>query len=1239
MASGSPNKACMLLKADTVEIRDAPIAEVGKDDVLIRVEATGICGSDLHNYSHGGVGKDLIKEPLILGHESAGIVVEVGSAVTDVAVGDRVAIEPTMFCRKCHNCKTGKTNVCRNFRQASLSPTQGTLCQYYVCDADFAVKIPASISWEQAGCIQPLAVAIQLAKRAKFGAGQTVAVFGCGPLGCLVMATARAYGVTKILAFDISQRRVDFAKKLWADYAVLSPKVGQGQDYSEWAEGFKASALKEAGVDSWGVDISVEASGAEVCMHAGITFVHSGGTYVQAGLGRAVNSFPTFQVVAKELDVIGSVRYTAGCFKTAIDLMESGKIDLEPMITAVFPLSRSKEALEAVRKGDDLKVIIMNQQGLTGIQVKDINDNAAVARQQANTVDSRLAKVEETLEKLLPVTKALETWMRQNSQQFPFSVPNSDPGPSQHSQNSHKSSPEPSHPRVPYRPSAAIQQLSRYPSSGSVLSPTAASEIMDEEENEGPEQWSDRFSHLTKDSYGNLRYTGGTSTFMLVEALTTLQDSTSDASPESQTSNKSANITLPFFDPSGRFKVQEALPRPEDVVYPSPERADELVSLYFTRIHHTFPILHQHVFLERYTKTMAAKSSGKPSKDCAFLASLFAVFACGACISKKEKSADPQYRRFGGMEYYERAQLLFWTSAGLSQILPGYNVLPFWPSVMQTGTLLRKVGSMLVRPVRRAQDLGLHRSSRRSSLPPFEKEMRRRVWWCVYGIDRVLSIALGRPSGAHDDDCNVEMPAELDDAQLLASVEGATISKTGDSYMTGFVALLEIYIIAGKVMRFVHSLQINDPQSEQTRKTVAAIDAELEHWLNHLPPTVRFAANNRQNPKMLTLCLITFFVYYSAVIDLHRPFIPDGTSLSPDLTSLGQCMSAARSCIRIGEITQEASIDASDFAPFGVRGPIYNSKRAAEYGVNLNAKSVQLSGITLLRCVYYLNHQELVSAIINDADKCVKILEKMQEIWPASKRCGEIVSDLLVMVKTRLYGGSSAIEDLQAAQQLHTSKNQERPEPLSSTASASRGKRKRSDAEVVSPQRNRVNGNVWENGIASSSHVSEGHQNLNNNPHHSSSLGMMDPSLAEGRSHQRLSNLRTSMEPVAEPNGPYPGQHSYSPSQHNPVPGHPRIPQSPTHQMGPPPPPHAYPPANPAPPQLSLDINAIYAGQQIDGLPFSNDFIGDDLLALVGNVIKPSAQPSAQMFEENAQVLWQAFHGQQQDWPFTGGSG
>jgi len=144
-----------------VEIRDVPLLPVGDGDVLVKVEATGICGSDLHTYSHGGVGHSFIKEPQVLGHESAGTVVQVGADVTDLKVGDRVAIEPTRFCRKCYNCRIGKTNVCRFFKQASMPGNPGTLSQYFACESDLAVKIPESLSWEEAGCIQPLAVAIQ----------------------------------------------------------------------------------------------------------------------------------------------------------------------------------------------------------------------------------------------------------------------------------------------------------------------------------------------------------------------------------------------------------------------------------------------------------------------------------------------------------------------------------------------------------------------------------------------------------------------------------------------------------------------------------------------------------------------------------------------------------------------------------------------------------------------------------------------------------------------------------------------------------------------------------------------------------------------------------------------------------------------------------------------------------------------------------------------------------------------
>ncbi|KAJ7598516.1 GroES-like protein [Mycena floridula] len=363
MAFTSPtNYACTLLKPMTIEIRDIPMPLVGPDDVLVQVYSTGICGSDLHNYTHGGVGKNLITEPLVIGHESAGIIVQVGEAVTRIAVGERVAIEPTMFCHTCHNCKAGKTNICRNVRQASMSPTQGTLAQYYACPSEYIVKLPDSISWEIAGCIQPLAVAVQLAKRAGFAEGKSIAVFGCGPLGCLVMAVAQAYGASKILAFDILPKRVGFAKNHWADYATVSLKMLEGESYEDWAQRFKLDALEAAGLDTWGVDIAVEASGVEPCMHAGMTFLHPGGTYVQAGLGHSVTTFPTLQIVAKELDLVGTVRYTAGCFQAAIDLLSSGKVDLKSMVTAVFPLAKSVEALEAVRKGDALKVVIMNQE-------------------------------------------------------------------------------------------------------------------------------------------------------------------------------------------------------------------------------------------------------------------------------------------------------------------------------------------------------------------------------------------------------------------------------------------------------------------------------------------------------------------------------------------------------------------------------------------------------------------------------------------------------------------------------------------------------------------------------------------------------------------------------------------------------------------------------------------------------------------------------------------------------------
>lgn len=196
------------------------------------------------------------------------------------------------------------------------------------------------------------------------------------------MAVARAYGVSKILAFGRTQPRIDFAKKFAADYASPTPVPPKDQSkYRPWADEFKNNALKDAGLDpGWGVDVVVESSGAESCIHAGVAFLHNGGTcefswklhrisiqvaiysVLQCGFSPPNVSFPMLQAITKELDVITSLRYTSGCFQTAVNLLVTKKIDVKPMITSVLPLAKTEEALKALNGGGtELKVVIMNQ--------------------------------------------------------------------------------------------------------------------------------------------------------------------------------------------------------------------------------------------------------------------------------------------------------------------------------------------------------------------------------------------------------------------------------------------------------------------------------------------------------------------------------------------------------------------------------------------------------------------------------------------------------------------------------------------------------------------------------------------------------------------------------------------------------------------------------------------------------------------------------------------------------------
>jgi D-xylulose reductase len=352
----SSNRACVWVAARKVEVQERPVQPLGDHDVLVQIMSTGICGSDCHNYE-----SDKVSKQLVLGHESAGIIKEIGKAVTNRSVGQRVAVEPGFACRVCEFCVQGRTNVCANLKYCGLDPTDGTLCQLFTCEATMTVPIPDNISWEEAGAIQPLAIAVQLARRAALNAHHTMAICGCGPLGLLILAVAKAYGVRKIVMFDIEQSRIDFALKYGAHAGFVPPARSESHQPFDFAQEYAQSIIKEAGVEH-GFDIAVEASGAQFCAQLAVCLLKNGGTCIQAGLGKQLTAVPLFLLTAKELNIKGTVRYTPGCYADAISLLSRGLVDLRPLITSTYPLTKCAEAFEAQHARKDIKIVIMNQE-------------------------------------------------------------------------------------------------------------------------------------------------------------------------------------------------------------------------------------------------------------------------------------------------------------------------------------------------------------------------------------------------------------------------------------------------------------------------------------------------------------------------------------------------------------------------------------------------------------------------------------------------------------------------------------------------------------------------------------------------------------------------------------------------------------------------------------------------------------------------------------------------------------
>jgi len=343
----SKERAAVMFAPGDVRIVEVPSQALGERDVRVAVRACGICASDLHYYQHGRIGPYVVKDPLILGHECAGEVVEAGAKVEALRVGDRVAVEPGVPCRRCEYCKHGRYNLCPDVVFFATPPIDGAFRETVVVPEDFAYRIPDSMSYEEAAMLEPLSVAIWSAQRGDLRAGASVAVIGAGTIGSLTVQMARAAGATTIIAADIEPFRLEMAARLGATH-----RIDAGREDT-------VGRIRQ--LTGRGVDVAFETCGTAATLRDTLAAVRPGGVAVLVGLPpEAEVPTPITAACSKEIDIRGVFRY-AHTWPTAIALVAQGRVDVGSMITHRFEFDRTKEALDFAQthRHEAMKVMLV----------------------------------------------------------------------------------------------------------------------------------------------------------------------------------------------------------------------------------------------------------------------------------------------------------------------------------------------------------------------------------------------------------------------------------------------------------------------------------------------------------------------------------------------------------------------------------------------------------------------------------------------------------------------------------------------------------------------------------------------------------------------------------------------------------------------------------------------------------------------------------------------------------------
>lgn len=305
----------------------------GDDEVLVKVEYVGVCGSDLHYYESGAIGDYVVKPPFVLGHEAGGTVVEVGKKVTHLKAGDKVALEPGKTCGHCEFCKSGRYNLCPDVIFFATPPVDGVFQEYVAHEAGLCFKVPESMDTMEAALIEPLAVGFHAACQGGAHAGQTAVVTGAGCIGLVTMMALKAVGVNKVYVVDIMQKRLDKAMELGAAGVI------NGKEKDAVEEILRLT-------DGKGVDLAIETAGTEFTARQTIHMTKKGATIVLVGYTKSGEvTLPMSLVLDKELTVKTVFRYRH-IYPMAIEAVASGKVNLKGIVTNIFDLKDIQEAMD-----------------------------------------------------------------------------------------------------------------------------------------------------------------------------------------------------------------------------------------------------------------------------------------------------------------------------------------------------------------------------------------------------------------------------------------------------------------------------------------------------------------------------------------------------------------------------------------------------------------------------------------------------------------------------------------------------------------------------------------------------------------------------------------------------------------------------------------------------------------------------------------------------------------------------